>query len=144
MRTPHDARDDAPPPRGGECGALIRDANWARTPLGAPGSWPSSLRMLVSLMLNSRQAMFIVWGPERVMLYNDAYAEILVKKHPEAMGRPIDQVWSEIWEPDLKPIVEQAYRGESVHMDDIPLVMLRRGYPEETHFLLLLHPGARR
>ena len=32
------------------------------------------------------------------------------------------------------PIVEQAYAGEPVHMDDITLMMERRGYPEEAHF----------
>ena len=32
------------------------------------------------------------------------------------------------------PIVEQAYGGEPVHMDDITLIMERRGYLEEAHF----------
>jgi PAS domain S-box-containing protein len=84
-------------------------------------------------MLGSNQPMFIAWGPGRTMLYNDAYAEILVSKHPAALGHDFLEVWHEI-RADLLPIVEQAYGGEPVHMDDITLIMERRGYPEEAHF----------
>ncbi|KFG69523.1 PAS domain-containing protein [Microvirga sp. BSC39] len=118
---------------GGQTGALIRAHDWAATPLGQPAGWPYGLATLVSVMLGSNQPMFIAWGPERTLLYNDAYAEILVSKHPAALGRDLLEVWHEI-RADLLPIVEKAYGGESVHMDDITLIMQRRGYPEETHF----------
>ncbi len=72
-------------------------------------------------------------GPERTQLYNDAYARILARKHPAALGRPILEVWSEIHD-SLLPLVEQACVGEPVHMDDISFVLKRRGYPEEAHF----------
>jgi PAS domain S-box-containing protein len=113
--------------------ALIRSHDWAATPLGQPAGWPYGLATLVSVMLGSNQPMFIAWGPERTLLYNDAYAEILISKHPAALGRDLLEVWQEI-RADLLPIVEKAYGGEPVHMDDITLIMQRRGYPEETHF----------
>jgi PAS domain S-box-containing protein len=118
---------------GGEMGALIRAHDWAATPLGSPEEWPHGLKTLVGVMLGSNQPMFIAWGPERTLLYNDAYAEILVQKHPAALGHDFLEVWHEI-RSDLLPIVKQAYGGEPVHMDDITLIMERRGYPEETHF----------
>ncbi|MFC4172690.1 PAS domain-containing protein [Microvirga sp. GCM10011540] len=124
---------------GGEMGALIRAHDWAATPLGSPGGWPYGLKTLVGVMLGSNQPMFIAWGPERTFLYNDAYAEILVRKHPTALGRDFLEVWHEI-QDDLRPIVEQAYSGEPVHMDDITLIMERRGYPEETHFAFSYTP----
>jgi PAS domain S-box-containing protein len=114
-------------------GALVRAHAWGATPLGSPDGWPQGLKTLVGVMLGSNQPMFIAWGPERTLLYNDAYAEILARKHPAALGRDFLEVWYEI-RADLLPIVEQAYAGESVHMDDITLIMERRGYPEETHF----------
>jgi PAS domain S-box-containing protein len=89
-------------------------------------------------MLSSNQAMFIAWGTERTLLYNDAYAEILASKHP-ALGRDLLEVWHEI-RADLVPIVEEAYAGRPVHMDDITFVMQRRGYPEETHFSFFYAP----
>ncbi|HEY8381333.1 MAG TPA: PAS domain-containing protein, partial [Microvirga sp.] len=90
-------------------------------------------------MLTSNQAMFIAWGTERTLLYNDAYAEILASKHPAALGRDLLQVWHEIRD-GLAPIVERTYAGHAVHMDDIQWTMHRRGYPEETHFSFFYAP----
>jgi hypothetical protein len=118
---------------GGELGRMARAYDWSASPLGPPNLWPQPLKTLVSLMLASSQPMFIAWGPERTFLYNDAYAEIAANKHPGALGGDFLDVWSEI-RADLAPIVAKAYSGEPVHMDDIALVMERRGYPEETHF----------
>ena len=124
---------------GGAMGALIRGRDWSATPLGRPEGWPQSLKTLVVVMLGSNQPMFVVWSMEQTLLYNDAYAEILALKHPEALGRPFLEVWDEI-RSDLIPIVEQAYAGEPVHMHNIELLMHRRGYPEETHFAFSYTP----
>jgi PAS domain S-box-containing protein len=124
---------------GGEMGALMRAYDWAATPLGAADGWPYGFKTLVGVMLGSNQPMFIAWGPERTLLYNDAYAEILARKNPTALGRDFLDVWHEI-RRDILPIVEQAYAGEPVHMDDITLIIERRGYPEETHFAFSYTP----
>ncbi len=116
-----------------EMARRLRDQDWAASPIGAADCWPDSLCTLVGVMLASSQPMFIVWGQRRTTLYNDAYASILADKHP-ALGLPFEEVWEEIWDEDLKPIVTRAYSGEALHMDDIPLTMLRKGFPEETHF----------
>jgi PAS domain S-box-containing protein len=124
---------------GREMGSLIRAFAWERTPLGAPEGWPASLRTLVSVLLGSNQPMFIAWGPERTLIYNDAYGEILATKHPEGLGRDLLNVWSEI-RADLSPIVERAYQGEATQMDDITLMMRRHGYLEEAHFSFFYAP----
>ncbi len=118
---------------GGKMGGLIRAHDWAATPLGVPEAWPQVLQTLTGLLLSSTQPMFVVWGPERTTIYNDAYSDILAGKHP-ALGERFDVIWQEIWDRDLKPIVTRAYAGEALHMNDIPLILLRRGYPEQTHF----------
>lgn len=124
---------------GGEMGAAIRAYRWIDTPLGAPEQWPSSLKALVGVLLDAKQPMFVVWGPDQTLLYNDGYATVLAGKHPGALGRPFLGVWSEL-KADLTPIVEQAYAGSAVHMDDITLVMERRGFREETHFAFSYTP----
>jgi PAS domain S-box-containing protein len=136
MSTPFDA---APPSTadfltgGGEMGLLLRAHDWLTSPLGAPEGWARPLKTLASVMLTANQPMFLAWGSERALLYNDAYSEILGNKHPSALGRDFLEVWSEI-RADLAPIVEKAYAGQPVHMDDIELWMERKGHPEETHF----------
>jgi hypothetical protein len=119
--------------------ALMRAHDWSATPLGAPEGWPQPLKTLVGVTLAADQPMFVAWGPERTLLYNDAYAEILASKHPAALGGDLLEVWREI-RADLLPIVERAYAGRPVHMDDIEFVMERRGHPEETHFAFSYTP----
>jgi signal transduction histidine kinase len=115
-------------------GARIRAFDWATSPLGAPDTWPTELRTLVSVILGSGQPMFVAWGPERTMLYNDGYAPLCGAKHPWALGRPFAEVWADILEA-VAPIMDRAYAGVSTHMDDIAFTMVdRRGYSEEAHF----------
>jgi PAS domain S-box-containing protein len=124
---------------GGEMGAAIRSYVWTATPLGSPAEWPTSLKALVGVMLDAKQPMFVVWGADQLLLYNNGYADVLARKHPNALGRPILEVWSEI-RTDLLPIVDQAYAGVAVQMDDITLIMERRGFVEETHFAFSYTP----
>jgi PAS domain S-box-containing protein len=124
---------------GGEMGAAIRAHSWTSTSLGPPAEWPTSLKALVGVLLDAKQPMFVVWGADQLLLYNDGYAAVLAGKHPDALGRPFLDVWSEI-RTDLLPIVKQAYAGTAVQMDDITLVMERRGFVEETHFAFSYTP----
>ncbi|WP_181703088.1 PAS domain-containing protein [Chthonobacter albigriseus] len=124
---------------GGRAGALIRALDPAASPFGSPERWPQSLRSVVGLMLGSKFPMFLAWGPELRMLYNDAYAEILGAKHPASLAAPMRQVWAEIW-PDLADLVEAALSGEATYRDNLPLVMNRHGAPEETWFTFSYSP----
>lgn len=117
----------------GGMGVHFRSKDWSITSLGSYSAWPQKLVTLLEIVLSSRQPMFVAWGPEHELLYNDAYAEILASKHPAALGNPLLEIWSEIRD-DLLPIVTMAYGGQAVSMDDIMLVLQRRGYAEETHF----------
>ena len=94
-------------------GKLIRAFDWAGTGLGAPEQWPQGLKTLVSLMLASKQPMFLGWGPERIWLYNDAFTPILGRKHPAALGRPSMEVWSEARDI-LEPMFDRVFAGEPV------------------------------
>lgn len=127
------------PTGGGKTGALLRALDWTHTPFGSPESWPPSLRSVVSLLLDSKFPMFLAWGPQLGLIYNDAYTEILGEKHPEALGAPFREVWAEIWS-DLWPLIEAALRGEATYSEDLPLVMNRYGYDEQTWFTFSYSP----
>lgn len=118
---------------GGEMGALMRAHDWATTPLGPPSAWPAALQTLVAVMLGSREAMFVAWGPERVMLYNDTYAVLCGARHPAALGQTFSKVWYDIMD-EVGPILDRAFADEGTHMDDIGFTLHRNGYPEEAHF----------
>jgi signal transduction histidine kinase len=124
---------------GGRVGALMRTRDWSRSPLGEPSTWAPPLRTTVDLLLQSQFPMFVAWGPHLGFLYNDAYAEILGGKHPDAIGRPFRDIWSEIWS-DISPLIDAAMAGESTYREDLPLVMNRTGYDEQTWFTFSYSP----
>src|SRR5690242_5423221 len=117
----------------------MRRRDWSRSPLGPPDTWPQSLRTVVSLLLQSRFPMFVAGGPGLGFLYNDAYAEILGAKHPQALGARFYDIWSEIW-PDISPLIDAAMAGEATFREDLPLLMNRKGFDEQTWFTFSYSP----
>ena len=83
--------------------------------------------------------MFVAWGSELGFLYNDSYAEILGAKHPAALGGRFYDIWSEIW-PDISPLIDAAMNGHATYREDLPLVMNRKGYDEQTWFTFSYSP----
>ncbi|MBN8821208.1 MULTISPECIES: ATP-binding protein [unclassified Spirosoma] len=126
---------------GGETAALIRTFNWAETPLGPIDQWPQSLKTATNLMLNTRQPVWIGWGPKATFLYNDAYIPVLsLAKHPWALGKPAATVWEEIWD-FCGPLASKVFQqGESSFVDDVRLFMNRGGFLEETFYSFSYSP----
>ena len=54
--------------------ALMRARDWSTTPLGSVDTWPQSLKTIVRVLLTSRFAMWMGYGPSLTFFYNDAYA----------------------------------------------------------------------
>src|SRR5690349_11264851 len=120
---------------GGEMGARMRELDWSGTPLGLPEAWPQSLRSTVSMLLPSRAQIAVFWGPDFVLLYNDAYRPVLGAKHPDALGSMGRDVWSEIWEGQLRALLEGVVRtGEAFWARDLLFVLERHGFVEDTYF----------
>ena len=118
----------------------MRAIDWASTPLGPVEGWSQALRTMVGLLLRNRFAMLLWWGPQFVQLYNDAYRPVLGDKHPRAMGQPTAECWAEIWHI-IGPMVEAPFRGEpATWSDDLALLINRRGFLEETHFVVAYSP----
>lgn len=125
---------------GSEMGALMRSIDWASTPLGPIRTWPPILRTMVRFILANRFPLLLWWGPQYVCLYNDAYRPILGRKHPASMGRPVAEVWHEIWHV-LKPLIDTPFTGgPSTWIEDFPLEINRHGFLEETHFTVAYSP----
>ena len=118
---------------GGQMGELMREMDWSATPLGPPEDWSLAFRSIVRVLLTSRFAMWMSWGPQLTFLYNDAYAAMtLGAKHPWALGKPSREVWSEIW-PEIGPRIERVLAtGESTWDEALLLFLQRSGYQEET------------
>lgn len=111
---------------------LIREKNWDDCVLGEPKDWPQELKTACSIMLNSRFPMIIWWGPDLLFLYNEAYISTLGIKHPDVLGKPSKEVWSEIWD-EIGPLLTGVQKtGIATWSENERLILERSGYPEET------------
>ncbi|HEX2576675.1 MAG TPA: PP2C family protein-serine/threonine phosphatase [Aquihabitans sp.] len=124
-----------------EMGRRAAEVDWAATPLGPPEAWPIALRVAVGICLTSQFPMLVVWGPDLIKIYNDAYAVILgTEKHPRALGAPAKEIWPEIWDV-VGPLFEQVMTtGESTWREDQRLHVDRNGYLEEAYFTYSYSP----
>ncbi|PZS21505.1 MAG: PAS domain S-box protein [Pseudonocardiales bacterium] len=125
---------------GGRTGEMIAELDWSTTPLGPIAGWPQSLRTAASICLASRHPMVIWWGPELVLIYNDAWVPILgPAKHP-ALGKPGELVWPEMWHiigAQLRGVLDS---GHATWSDDQLLPAMRHGYLEEAYFTYSYSP----
>jgi PAS domain S-box-containing protein len=125
---------------GSEMGALIRAKDWSSTPLGPMESWSPALRTMTSILLANRFPMLLWWGPDSISIYNDAYIPVLGVKHPNALGQPVRECWSEIWDV-LEPMVRTPLMGgPPTWSDDLRLHLRRYGFLEETHWTIAYSP----
>ena len=126
---------------GGKMGQAIREFDWKTSTLGLPEDWCESLRANLNLLLNSPFAMCMAWGPSLLFFYNDAYSEVLGKRHGSSLGRPMAEVWWDIWD-DIKPWIDEALAGGTIQREDTHLVMQRNGYAEDTYWTFAYSPLA--
>lgn len=113
--------------------------DWASTRLGPKETWSSALRTTYDIMSSTSFGMCATWGSEKTFLYNEAYAPFLGDRHPWALGQPIDQVWPEVWQ-EIEPLIARAMAGETVYLENLHLVMTRKGYPEDTYWTFSYSP----
>ncbi|WP_221089438.1 ATP-binding protein [Deinococcus aquaedulcis] len=127
---------------GGEMARRMLAFDWARTSLGVPASWPQSLKTAVRIMLTSRFAMWMAWGPELIFFCNDAYLPTLGVKGDWALGTRSDVVWAEVWSAAGPRIDHVLQTGEATWDEGLQLFLERSGYPEETYHTFSYSPLA--
>jgi signal transduction histidine kinase len=107
-------------------GARMRAFDWAATPVGPVAAWPRSLRALVRLLLDSRQPMFLWWGPALTQFYNDGYRPSLGEdRHPAALGAAGRAFWADAW-PIIGPEIDGILAGGPATWHEDHLVPIRR------------------
>ena len=124
----------------GEMVELIRNFNWSATSLGPISRWPQSLLTSISLCLHSAFPMAILWGPELLMLYNDAYRHMTGGKHPQSLGARGKDVWPEVWHiigPMLEGVIHES---KATWSEDRLLLLNRYGFAEESYFTFSYSP----
>jgi len=115
---------------GGEVGRLIGAFDWSKTPLGALASWPQTIRTTLGLILGAPTPMVTLWGDEGIMIYNDAYARFAGGRHPELLGQPVRQGWSEVSGFNDR-VMKMVLAGGVLSYRDQEMRLNRSGVPEQ-------------
>jgi PAS domain S-box-containing protein len=125
---------------GGEMGERMRALDWTATPLGPVTAWPQSLKTIVRVMLDSRYAMWMLWGHDLTFFCNDAYLPTVGMKRDWVLGARSDKVWEEIW-PDIGPRIQRVLEeGRATWDEGLPLFLERYGFPEESYHTFSYSP----
>jgi PAS domain S-box-containing protein len=119
---------------GGELTHLIKDKNWEETALGAMENWPAGLRTITNIILENPLGMCIAWGKEYIQIYNEAYYPVTWSaKHPNALGKGVKEVFSELWHV-IGPLLDEVMHGKAANLKDVEIALNRNEKTENLWF----------
>src|ERR1700677_162178 len=125
---------------GGKMGALLREHDWSKTPLGPLEIWPQSLRTTVGLVLHSVVPIVLLWGQDGTMIYNDAYSIFAGGRHPALFGSKVREGWPEIADFNDN-VMKIGLAGGTLAYSDQELTLYRSGQPEQVWMNLDYSPA---
>lgn len=81
----------------GDAANRLKAIEWQEHPLGVPGSWPASVRVLLNLALSSPQPVFLFRGPGYFAFFNDPARALLGQRDCDGAGRPAAEGLPGFW-----------------------------------------------
>lgn len=112
-----------------DCARILASRDWSKSSLGPIENWPTSLRTAVSSVLACSVPMVLLWGPEGIMLYNDAYSGFAGGRHPELFGSKVREGWPEVAEFNDN-VMRVGLAGDTLSYKDQELALHRHGTRE--------------
>jgi PAS domain S-box-containing protein len=103
--------------------------DWSAS-LGPITGWPLSLTTTVGLMIHSPVPMVLLWGPDGMMIYNDAYSVFAGGRHPTLLGARVREGWPEVAEFNDN-VMKVGLAGGTLAFRDQELTLHRSGAPEQ-------------
>jgi PAS domain S-box-containing protein len=111
----------------------LRDFDWGLTSLGPIAQWPQSLKTAAGIVLVSPVPIAMLWGPDGIMIYNDAYSALAGGRHPKILGSKVREGWPEI--ADLSDhVLKVGLSGRTLAYRDQELTLYRSGVAEQVWF----------
>jgi signal transduction histidine kinase len=94
---------------------------------------------VVNLLLQSRFPMFVAWASTSASCTTIRTPTFWARSIPPQWDAASHDIWSEIW-PDISPLIDAAMDGQATYREDLPLLMNRKGYDEQTWFTFSYSP----
>jgi PAS domain S-box-containing protein len=114
----------------GSLSALVAGFDWAATALGPREQWPGYMQAIVRMLLASPLAIVTLWGPDGILIYNDAYARFAGARHPRLLGAKVLEGWPEATDLNRR-VLQLGFAGRTLSLRDERLVLRRHGFAEE-------------
>ena len=114
---------------GGQLGDIISAFDWAKTPLAAIETWPTSIKTTVALILRSPVPIVTLWGEQGTMIYND-YSGFAGGRHPSLLGSAVRDGWPEVADFNDN-VMRVVLAGGTLSYQNQELTLLRSGAPEQ-------------
>ncbi|KAF9691844.1 hypothetical protein EKO04_009985 [Ascochyta lentis] len=114
---------------------FFRETDWSSSSLGPLSTWSPTLRLFTGFVLADSRAACLWWGKDLVAVYNEHYAPLACKAHPQLMGSTFRKGFPELWS-SIEPIFEQCKTtAAGVNYSSAEsLIVERKGWREETFF----------
>ena len=91
-------------------------------------------------MLRSPASEALIWGDDRILLYNESYARVCGSKHPRVFGGPLLDAWLEAREFNGE-VFDVCFASEQWLFRDTRFLLDRKGVPVEVWFDLYYGPA---
>ena len=114
----------------GQMASLIGAFDWSSTALGPVRQWPHSLRTIVGFLVRSPIPIVLLWGPDGVMIYNDAYSIFAGSRHPAMLGQKVCDGWPEVADFNAN-VMKVGLAGGTLAYGNQELTLYRNGRAEQ-------------
>ncbi|KAI7474511.1 histidine kinase [Hortaea werneckii] len=118
---------------------FVKNFDWASTAVGPMDTWSMQLRLVVVSIMRNPAPRLIIWGEGKTFIHNEACAPLFGSKHPDCLGKPIQEAFPETWS-GIDAIIESAYQGQTSSHAHLPLTLKRSEIEEETFWDFTLLP----
>lgn len=113
---------------------LVKNFDWSRTSLGSMQGWSPTTLNTIMYLLSETDPCAIFWGPERTIVYNEAYVSLLGALHPAALGASAKVSFEPFWRPFERLVQGIEQSGCAAKQDTYRSVLDRSGVLEELWF----------
>lgn len=117
----------------------FRSHDWEGTSLGNRETWPLTLSAISDSMLEMAQPAFVLWGCDRAMLFNAAFAELLGAGAIEALGVRRADLPAGLSET-VAPFVSSSTAAAPELAEDVPFRASVNGSAETRYYSLASSP----
>ncbi|KAG9578285.1 hypothetical protein KCV04_g23707, partial [Aureobasidium melanogenum] len=120
---------------------FVKHFAWSGTPFGAIKTWSLELRRSTAKIMNSPDPRILIFGDQRAIIYNEAFAAVIGRHHPQCLGSPladvqVDKIFKVLWDMSLT-----AYdNGRGARRTRQELLLERSGSIEQTFWNIFLSP----